>query len=176
MCNLCILILTLQGIYCTLHFCCECVGATPLHYAADLGHANVLSVLLNSPNNGIDVQVMKSNFLAVYFSFCVNIFTKFMIGGGDTIVHVYTCINAFNRCWSVIFKGVEFLWNNYSRLLYCRSGQCCHSLIKPLVCYADSYRSPTSPSIASISLHHFSTEFPCVVVSYKVTSIHLCSE
>ena len=56
--------------FCTLHFYCECVGQTPLHYAAEDGHADVLRVLLNSPNNGIDLQVMNSNLFFVFSILC----------------------------------------------------------------------------------------------------------
>ena len=100
-------------------FCCECLGYTPLHYAADFGHADVLSVLLNSPDNGINLLVRISNFLVVYSSFCLNIFTKFMICGLDTVVHVHVLMH-------LAVAGESFLkeWNIYGIIIvhYCTVG------------------------------------------------------
>ena len=44
-----------------LHFCCECVGRTPFHFAAKHGSADTLNILLNSPDSGINMQVMNAN-------------------------------------------------------------------------------------------------------------------
>ena len=56
----------LHCIYSTSHFCFECVGNAPLHYAAKNGDTDLLNSICETPGCDVNVKVLYAYLVLVF--------------------------------------------------------------------------------------------------------------